>query len=33
MILCSAVISGTARSLLHGVFDHALSVVIRESGF
>jgi putative peptide zinc metalloprotease protein len=33
MTLCSAVISGTARSLLHGVFDHALSVVIRESGF
>jgi putative peptide zinc metalloprotease protein len=33
MTLCSAVISGTSRSLLHGVLDHALSVVIRESGF
>lgn len=33
MILCSAVISGTPRSLLHGVLDHAFSVLIRESGF
>jgi putative peptide zinc metalloprotease protein len=33
MILCSAVISGERRSLLHGVLDHALSVLIRESGF
>jgi putative peptide zinc metalloprotease protein len=33
MTLCSAVISGAPQSLLHGVLDHALSVVIRESGF
>ncbi|WP_228488229.1 HlyD family efflux transporter periplasmic adaptor subunit [Caenimonas koreensis] len=33
MSLCSVSISGTAQALLHGVFDHALSVVIRESGF
>ena len=33
MVLCSAVIFGTPRSLLDGVLDHALSVVIRESGF
>ena len=33
MTLCSAVITGEARSLLHGVFDNALSVLVRESGF
>jgi putative peptide zinc metalloprotease protein len=33
MTLCSAVISGDSRSLLRGVFDNALSVLVRESGF
>ncbi|MES2785641.1 MAG: HlyD family efflux transporter periplasmic adaptor subunit, partial [Pseudomonadota bacterium] len=33
MVLATASISGTPQSLLHGVFDHAASVLIRESGF
>jgi putative peptide zinc metalloprotease protein len=33
MSLCSALITGKPRSLLHGVLDNAISVVIRESGF
>ncbi|MES2632204.1 MAG: HlyD family efflux transporter periplasmic adaptor subunit [Pseudomonadota bacterium] len=33
MVLCTASISGSRQSLLHGVFDHAASVLIRESGF
>ncbi len=33
MALCTASISGSPQSLLHGVFDHAASVLIRESGF
>lgn len=33
MMLCTASISGSPQSLLDGVFDHAASVLIRESGF
>jgi len=33
MVLCSAVISGERHSLLGGVVEHAMSVVMRESGF
>lgn len=33
MSLCTVVISGASRALMHGVLDHALSVLIRESGF
>lgn len=33
MALCAAVIDAKRRAMLHGVFDQALSVLIRESGF
>ena len=33
MTRCSAVIEGERRSLMHGLFDKALAVLVRESGF